>query len=315
MNPNKRMSLQEEVDKEAEKIEQEISADPSLKDLKVSERMEQEFFLRIKEYEERKAAESRDVEALLSEKDREALRRGRENMEREERGEHLYEVNKEYHKHLNQNKDKNGGGKKVRPLRMPRQKRLLVALVAVMVLVVAIGITSVGSKSYLKGIFDGFLGTQSRTVINVKDMEKQNTEDGTEISAYNEVKEKLGIMPVQLANLPETMKLENITIDEEQKVAQLFYNYDGQIIRYIIYLNDADSSFGQRQGDKLKDRFKVEVAEQSVDIEEYEIEETEKSTLIASFSYAGANYQLKGVMNREEFIEIIKNLIFFDKNA
>ncbi|MBA4699930.1 MAG: DUF4367 domain-containing protein [Ruminococcus sp.] len=332
MEEDKRISLREEVEKEARKIEQEISDNPDLKDMKVSEKMERELFLRIKKYEKKRAERqntesitpeiskelasdftegtSYSAEKFLSEEDRRALLLGRELINKEKGGEHLCEVNKEYHKHLNKNEKSNG--KKAKVFYMPRKKRIIAALVAVLVLLVGTNMTSIGSKSYLKGLFDGLLGNQSRKVLNVKDMEKQPTEDGEEITAFTQITEKLGVVSVRFGYQPENMKLENFNIDEEQKSAQLFYKYNGQVIRYTIYLNDSESSLGQKQEDILKDRFNIDTKRQTIEAEEYEIQEPAVNRFIANFSYKGVNYQLKGIFSKEEFTKIIKKLIYLE---
>ncbi|CUX37261.1 hypothetical protein [Clostridium sp. C105KSO13] len=50
MEHNVKLSLQEEVKKDARKIEKEIADNPDLKDVKVSEKMENELFHRIRGY-------------------------------------------------------------------------------------------------------------------------------------------------------------------------------------------------------------------------------------------------------------------------
>lgn len=304
MKQDKRISLREEVEKEARKIEQEISENPNLKDVKVSDKMERELFLRIKEYEKKRA------EKLLSEEDRKALLLGRELINKEKEVGQLCEVNKEYHKHLNENEK--GNGKKSKVFRMPRKKRIIAALVAVLVLVVGTSVNSIGSKSYLKVLWDRMRGEESMQITSVKDMDTQDSADGEEVTAYRKIRQELGVLPVRFGYKPKSMLLEKIDIDEEQKSAQLFYKYNGEVIRYMIYLNDADSSLSEKKEDRVKDKFNIETAKQTLEVNEYEVQESTTSRFIASFSYKGTYYQLKGIMSKEEFIEIIKNLIYFD---
>ncbi|TCS79453.1 DUF4367 domain-containing protein [Muricomes intestini] len=333
MEHNVKLSLQEEVKKDARKIEKEIAGNPALKNVKVSEKMENQLFLRIKEYKkkyvkkpntEKSAFEillepasdiacgtNHNAEGLLSEKERGALSLDRKLLNKKNDEIKLEEVNKKYHKHLN---DSNGGTKS-RTFHMPRKKRLLVALAAVLVLVAGLSMTSVGSKSYLKTLLDKWAGKQDTQTIDVKDMEKQNTEDEKEVSAYAEIRKKLGVVTVRFGYMPKGMKFQNINIDEEQKSARLFYRYNGQIIRYTIYLNDADSSFGQKKEDKLEGKFTVETDIETLTVEEYEMKESEESRFVTNFSYKGVNYQLKGVMDRKDFVKILKNIIYFNKSA
>ena len=109
------------------------------------------------------------------------------------------------------------------------------------------------------------------------------------------------------------MYLERYSIDEEQRYAILFYNYNNEIIRYTIYLNDSDSSFGQRELDKKTDEYQIETNNEIIQIEEYEVEGYKEKRYIANFKYRDVNYQLMGIMEKEEFDEIIKNLHFYKK--
>ena len=107
------------------------------------------------------------------------------------------------------------------------------------------------------------------------------------------------------------MYLRKYELDEEQRKATLLYDYNGQIIRYMMYMNDEDSSLGQTETDKLIDQYKLEVTGGIVaEIKEYEIEDLESSRYIADFEYMDAQYQLIGVMEKDEFENLLKNLAF-----
>lgn len=209
MEQNKKLSLKEEVEREARKIEEEIENNSDLDDIKVSDKMEESLLAKIRAYEKKCASEhenknvrmegaaeelseelapnfaartNEDNVVHLSAEDMEALRLGRELMKKKSKEEELFEVHTEYHKHLNSdNKGKEGKtdkGEKAKRIHMPRRRKFVVALAAVMVLVLAVGMTSVGSKSYWKELISGFLGDQKTQTLNVKDMDTQKTKDG-----------------------------------------------------------------------------------------------------------------------------------------
>ena len=336
MKQNKKLSLQEEVENAAERVEREIAENPDLKDIQVSGRMEAALLAEIQAYEKRRGQEHStgentaefgeelapnftectkdNPESFLSEEDREALRLGRELLKKKEDEPKLFEVNTEYHKHLNsdEKKGKKKEGRKTSVLRMPRGRRFIIAFAAVLVLVVGTSVTSVGSKSYLKELFSSFLGGQTTKTINVKDMEKQDTEDGEEITAYREVSEKLGSPIVRIGYKPKGMYLDKIQIDEGQRQTKIFYNYDDEVIRFFVYLNTADSSLNQKEEDILIDEFNVENKYQKISIEEYQVKNKDKNRYIASFEYKGVHYQVKGIMKKEEISEILEKLVYFD---
>lgn len=195
-----------------------------------------------------------------------------------------------------------------------KRRYIIFALAAVIVLVVGSAITGVGSKSYWKVVWEKITGGESLGYIDVEDMESQETDDLDEMGVYKEINEKIGIAPVRLKYKPSGMKLSQYIIDKEQNRVVIFYIYNDEIIRYTMYMNDTDSSFGQKDLDLLIDKYEIENGDISINIEEYSIEKSFKKRYIAEFEYQSVQYQLKGIMEKEEFEKIVKNL-FFVKNG
>ena len=254
MKELKKLSLKEEIDKQAEKTEKEVRENKGIEDMKVSEDMETSLFSRIQEYE--------------------------------------------YDKRV----------KKV--YRRKKKRMIIVAFAAVLVLALGSMITGVGSRSYWRVLWERVVGDEEASVINIEDMDSQKTENIDEIDIYKEIKQKLGISAVRIREKPQNMYLERYNIDEEQRYAVLFYNYNDEIIKYSMYLNDSDSSFGQRETDKLIDQYEIQNNGISINVEEYSLGNNEENRYVAEFEYRDINYQFKGVMDRSEFNQIIKNLLF-----
>lgn len=253
MKELKKLSLKEEIDKQAEKTEKEVRENKEIEDMKVSEDMETSLFSRIQEYE--------------------------------------------YDKRI----------KKV--YRRKKKRMIIVAFAAVLVLALGSMITGVGSRSYWRVLWDELNGDEKARGIDIEDMDSQQTENLNEIDVYKEINETFGISIVRLRDRPENMFLEQYNIDEEQRYAVLFYNYNDEVVKYSLYMNDSDSSFGQKETDSLTDKYEIKNSNILIKINEYSIEE-DKKRYIAEFEYRDVNYQLKGVMNRSEFDKIIKNLLF-----
>ncbi len=201
--------------------------------------------------------------------------------------------------------------------RKKRKRYIVVALAAVLVLIFGSTITSVGSKSYWKVLWDRIIGDEKATFINVENMEVQETEDLDEVQVYKEIGDKLGISIVRFRYKPKEMFLKEYELDQEQKKAVLIYEYNGQIIRYVMYMNDADSSFGQIETDELIDKYELKLSRDqiNVEIEQYEVDELETDRFVAKFEYMDAQYQIMGIMEKTEFEKIIENLTFFEYNA
>ena len=208
---------------------------------------------------------------------------------------------------------KHGHGRKIEYRRKSIfRKRALVAAAVLMVALVATSVTTMGSKSYLKEIIEKITGdNEQASVINVEDMETQPSDSADETQIYRKIEDKLGIQVVRMRYKPEDMYLQRYTLDEVQKRAQLFYEYEGEIVSYSIYVNNEDSSFGQKETDKIVDEFVIENNNRKIQVTEYKVENHELHGLLAEFEDYGMHYQLRGTMNRAEFKKILKNLEFY----
>lgn len=245
-----KISMEEEVNKKTEDLEREITSDPALQDIQVTEEMELRMEERIRAYE--------------------TSRRRRKGVF--------------------------------------RKPKLWAALVAVFILVLAMGITSMGEKSFWKKWWDTMWGEEKVAFVDVKEMDIVESEDGDEATAYMQIDEALNVNVVCLDNLPKGMTFESYSIDQELGLAKVFYMYNGEVVRYNIYLNGNDASYGALEEDEMVDVFDVENSKQKITAKEYEIPDKELPEYRAYFEYAGVHYQLKGVMKRSEIEEMIKNL-------
>ena len=253
MKELKKLSLKEEIDKEARRIEKEVKDRKDLDDITVSEEMETALFNKIQDYEYDKRS------------------------------------------------------KKV--YRKKKKRYVVMALAAVFILVFGSVMTSVGSKSYWKVLWDRIAGDEKLSYIDVEKMDSQKTEDLDEVHIYKEIGTELGISTVRMAYMPSKTYLREYEIDKDQRKATLLYDCDGQVIRYMMYMNDEDSSLGQFTTDRLVDKYQLEsIGGIVVKIKAYEIEESKEIRYVGEFEYADAQYQLMGIIEKEEFDKIIKNL-------
>ena len=260
MKELKKLSLKEEVDRQAQKIEEEVRNRDDLDDIKVSENMETSLFNKIQEYEYDKR------------------------------------IKKVVH-------------------RSRKKRRLFLALAAVLILVCGSVITGTGSKSYWKVLWERVAGDEEANIVNVEDMDAQETEDVDEIQVFNEIRNEIGILPVRFGYIPKNMFFIRHELDKEQHRAVLFYKYESQIIQYSMYMNDAESSYGRITVDTLIDEYQIELENSiHVNIKEYEVDNY-KNRYVAEFEYMDAQYQLIGCMEKQEFNKIIEKLFFYDENA
>mgnify|MGYP002608777295 CR=1 FL=1 len=247
MKKLKKLSLENEMKKEAEQIEKKVREDRSLDDIKVSDEMEKELFNKIQDYEYDKR-----------------------------------------HKKVIRKKKKS--------------KLVIGALAAVLILVCGSVMTSVGSKSYWKVLWERENGDENSNIINVEDID--------EVGVYKEIAKVMGNYLVRIEYKPEDMALKRYIIDKEQRMAVLFYQYGEEVIKYYMYTNSTDSSFGEKKVDQLLDEYEFQNGKHSILVKQYEIKNSDEERYIAEFEYKDIHYQIKGSMEKEEFEKILENLFF-----
>lgn len=262
MKKLRKLSLKEELEKEAAEIEKELAEDPELDNLEVSKELDDAIYAEIQRYEK----------------------------EQEE------DKIKEF------------------PLRIYKKKKrakLIVALVAILVLVMGMSVSSVGSKSYMKELIEKFTGKSQMDVTNVKDMNSQDTNEWEENIAYQKVDEMIKVNCVRLLDGPKEMHFISYNINEDIQQADLFYEYKGETIRYEIYLNQTDSSRGVTKEDAEITMYELNIQNNQIKISERKTEKAEANVMTAEFEYKGVFYQLRGKMEKNEFNKILKNLKFY----
>ena len=130
MKELKKISLKEEIDREARQIDKEVRERKDLDDITVSEKMETSLFNKIQDYE----------------------------YDRRSKTVH----------------------------RKKKKRYALLAIAAVLVLVFGSVMTSVGSKSYWKVLWERIAGDEKASIINIDQMDAQETQDINEIQVYKE---------------------------------------------------------------------------------------------------------------------------------
>lgn len=255
MKKLKKLSLENEMKKEAEQIEKKVREDRSLDDIKVSDEMEKELFNKIQDYEYDKR-----------------------------------------HKKVIRKKKKS--------------KLVIGALAAVLILVCGSVMTSVGSKSYWKVLWERENGDENSNIINVENMEIKESEDIDEVGAYKEIAKVMGNYLVRMEYKPKDMVLKRYIIDKDQRMTVLFYQCGEEVIKYYMYTNSTDSSFGEKTIDQLLDEYEFQNGKHSILVKQYKIKNSDEERYIAEFEYKDIHYQIKGSMEKEEFEKILENLFF-----
>lgn len=239
-----------------------------------------------------KEMDAREVQKIyeqLPEEYQEALKIGMETIEREK---------------LESDKDK----KKHKSRRKVYLARVAAAVVVVL-LAGGIGVTSFGGPERVMEMMKRNVG--SREVEQV-DSNKDNLviKEENEEEAYQKIKDELGIEPVRLAVRPKDFKFEEIKLDKKAQISEILYQYKGENILYTINMIQSNNSWGIYREDKEVKKYIKKVKGIDINIQEYILSKSKKKRYVAKFKYLGTGYYLAGVMPRDEFINLLKNLHF-----
>lgn len=280
--------LKDQLNREAKQIEEEVGLNDNEEipnELKI--RMKNALDQKIREREMRSEDMKRtDAYAKLSEEDQEALRLGREMMKNQSEEKKIYTMR-----------------------RKKRNIRRIVALAAVLILVMAVGMTSIGGPERMLQFVKSSVGGRQVSKVNSSDKNKIIEEEDEE-KAYEKIAEEFGIAPVRLWWYPENMEFENMILDTDIQVAEVDYLYKGKKIEYFVSASYGEVSWGYDNEDKKIDYYCERVKSTDIEVTEYETPETERNRYVAEFEYKKLHYCLSGELTKEEMENILKNLYF-----
>lgn len=297
---NEKDELKECIAREFEEIakeeEESLEKDTSLV---VPEGTKEAVFARLKEqmreYQreqaENEAREREEAINNLSEEDRKALELGRKMLKAEVGTADTSE-------------------KKVHYRRKPL--KIYLALAAVIVCVLAMGITNMGGPERVVRMVRQAVGDRDVEQVDSNKTDKQNKiiEGEAEEEAYQKIRDTFDTDVVKVFVCLPDMKFDTMNLDESKQVAEMYYSYDGETIGYIINMPYRDSSWGVDFEDSVEKKYSKEIHKCKINITLYEIEDSNVPKCVAKFKYGNIEYMLMGTMSEQNFEKILKNLFF-----
>lgn len=200
--------------------------------------------------------------------------------------------------------------KKVHYRRKPL--KIYLALAAVIVCVLAMGITSMGGPERVVRMVRQAVGDRDVEQVDSNKTDKQNKiiEDEAEEEAYQKIRDTFDTDVVKVFVCLPDMKFDTMNLDESKQVAEMYYSYDGETIGYIINMPYRDSSWGVDFEDSVEKKYSKEIHKCKINITLYEIEDSNVPKCVAKFKYGNIEYMLMGTMSEQNFEKILKNLFF-----
>ena len=286
--------LKSELEKEAQEILAEIEADESLKDLTMPEEAEEELLKKIQKLEEEKAAYEH-----LSEKDKEALRLGREIQIQQE---NKIGDDEKTTAHPDENV--------VTFKKKKRRTYLLIALVAVFAMM--LGMTAVGEVPLVTEWRKQIFGSRELMNVNSEREAEEKIENTleSEVAVYKEIKETFQVDIIKLAYMPDEMGIIDYEIDEVLNRATILYQCDESIMEYQMVFNYRNQSCGYAVEDELLAEKTIQVDDTLIQLQEYRVDNSTEKTYIAQFVSDDVHYTLNATttLPEEEIEKILKKI-------
>lgn len=273
--------IKSEYDRLAKEEENDIQADDTIE---VPEGTKEALRAKIDQQIEEMKKEK--VYAQLSEEDRKALELGRKIMAEEQEKTEAKVVHKK------------------------KRFKMYFGLAAVLILVMAVGITSIGGPERIVRMLKQAVGDREVEQVDSSD-ENLTTVEENEEKAYEKIKEEFGTEPVKIILKAPKMKFDRMELDKTLQIAELIYQFDDENVGYFINASFADTSWGVDVEDEIITTEKKNVRGCEIEIKEYKTPITDKKRYSASFEHNGLEYFLVGTMSKQDFDTIIDNLFFY----
>lgn len=280
--------LKDQLNREAKQIEEEVGLNDNEEipdELKL--RMKNALDQKIREREKRSEDTKRtDAYAKLSEEDREALRIGREMLKNQSEEKKIYTMR-----------------------RKKRNIRRIVALAAVLILVMAVGMTSIGGPERMLQFMKSSVGGRKVSQVDSSDKNKVIEEEDEEL-AYEDAEKEFGIGVVRILGKLDEMQFDKMILDRDLQVAELSYNYKDGKIQFIISAAYGETAWGSDNEDIVIDNYFIKRKETTIEVKKYKMSEKSKDRFAAEFEYKDLHYCITGTINEIEIKKILDNLYF-----
>ena len=185
------------------------------------------------------------------------------------------------------------------------RRRMLIAVAAVMVLLLGMGIVGSTKKLYIPVIMQKERGDE----VNTKVENSESTViDIDEDEVCQEIQDKLGVLPVKFKYRPEGMELTNYLLDESAGEAILEYTINDKILHITIYKKNDDSSINSQKDGENLDEVLVESCGLTVPVQRVEGSLTE-SYYVTSFEYLNTYYSISSSVEEEQFQKTLENIL------
>lgn len=184
-------------------------------------------------------------------------------------------------------------------------------MVITLVAVFGVSMTSQANRQRFLRTITYMVGDEEVIEISNVDNEDLDTSGEKEDEIINEIEDKLGCNYPTFMYRPKNFYIDSYSIYENSGIAMVKYNCGDTLLTVYILKEDGNEMLGNllHQGE-IQDRFEL-------DREDFKIEGTERkekgdlrSTYVGYWIYENCFYDISGKVNKDDFKEILKNIVF-----
>lgn len=194
--------------------------------------------------------------------------------------------------------------KKVRRKKRRKIAKRAGVTAAALVAVFGVSMTSDANRRYVLEAWNTVAGSLGmKTSINYLEDEPLRDINEEEQNMQNEIRERLGIDPIEFKYLPEGWKISAYSIDEEAGVGNIFYSGQEELWLNVFVQKENNESVFYNQYDEMSEKIEVIKNEQEIEIELYR---TDEENYVGIFMQNGNYYSCSSRLPYEEIKKILK---------
>lgn len=194
--------------------------------------------------------------------------------------------------------------KKVRRKKRRKLAKRAGITAAALVAVFGVSMTSDANRRYVLEAWNTVAGSLGmKTSINYLEDEPLRDINEEEQNMQNEIRERLGIDPIEFKYLPEGWKISAYSIDEEAGVGNIFYSGQEELWLNVFVQKENNESVFYNQYDEMSEKIEVIKNEQEIEIELYR---TDEENYVGIFMQNGNYYSCSSRLPYEEIKKILK---------
>lgn len=183
------------------------------------------------------------------------------------------------------------------------------SVAAVLIGVFGISMTSEANRAYIMREMNELFGNDVNTQVDNNDVIKS---DRTERYACEEIENILDIKMPRFFYLPDELKYQTYSLDEEAGAGILQYSYGEQMIFLTAFLNETKASvLNQNDNGVLIDTFQNDfIPELKITLWKIEEKEDKAPIYALKWEYKNSYYEFFGEIKEKEMENIAKNIMY-----